>query len=263
MSDIIDRIDELVDEQLAAGEPRTGYNYDDPQYPKCPHCGRHWHGLPITAAIARMYSLGRYQPEYIHAADDSPTLCEGSEFIGPIRANGLTYGESVRRAAESVTLTSRREVRIHFIVDYRMADQFNRMRDQFASLAAHFQRIESGLRGTLLRGGRYPNWVFTPASPNPEPRHDLPDIDWKPGPHNWGCELRTRTEEPALQFPRESGWQLRWDPEPHPLQPLIDEHWHEFTAPEHPLPEFTGFDFTKYVSDDDPTWRIAPGWRSR
>jgi hypothetical protein len=44
MSDIVDRIDQLVDEQLAGGEPHTGYDFGDPKYPRCPHCSRHWHG---------------------------------------------------------------------------------------------------------------------------------------------------------------------------------------------------------------------------
>ena len=72
MTDIIDRIDELVDEQLAAGEPETGYDYGDPQYPRCPHCGRHWHGLPITQRIADMYRWRQYDPDYVYAEDDSP-----------------------------------------------------------------------------------------------------------------------------------------------------------------------------------------------
>jgi hypothetical protein len=38
--DIIDRIDELVDEQMAGGEPRQGYDFNDPTYPKCSHCAQ-------------------------------------------------------------------------------------------------------------------------------------------------------------------------------------------------------------------------------
>lgn len=83
--DIIDRIDELVDEQMAEGEPLTGFSYGDPTYPKCPHCNRHWHGLRLTQKIASMYSSGNYDPDYGTATDDSPIVCEGSEFIGPQR----------------------------------------------------------------------------------------------------------------------------------------------------------------------------------
>lgn len=41
-------IDALIDEQLAAGEPAGGYDYGDPDFPRCPHdgCGREFHGLP-------------------------------------------------------------------------------------------------------------------------------------------------------------------------------------------------------------------------
>ena len=38
MSDIIDEIDALIDDQLEAGEPIGGYDFGDPDYPKCPHC---------------------------------------------------------------------------------------------------------------------------------------------------------------------------------------------------------------------------------
>jgi hypothetical protein len=84
MSDIIDRIDQLVDEQMAGGEPRQGYDFNDPQYPRCPHCERHWHGLPITERIAQMYSFGAFDDEYRVDQDDTPVLCHGSEFIGPM-----------------------------------------------------------------------------------------------------------------------------------------------------------------------------------
>jgi hypothetical protein len=92
LSDIIDDIDRLVDEQLEAGEQPRGYDFGDPAYPRCPHCGRHWHGLPITARVARMYALGEYDGTYSAATDDSPILCEGSEFIGPIRAEPAPTG---------------------------------------------------------------------------------------------------------------------------------------------------------------------------
>lgn len=83
-TDIIDRIDELVDDQLAGGEPRQGYDYGDPNFPQCWRCGRHWHGLKITERIALMYAIGRYDETYSAAEDDSPVVCPGSDFIGPI-----------------------------------------------------------------------------------------------------------------------------------------------------------------------------------
>lgn len=84
MSDIVDRIDALVDEQLAAGEARTGFDYGDPTFPRCSHCERHWHGLPITARIAAMYARGEFDEDYRVDDDDSRVLCHGSEFIGPM-----------------------------------------------------------------------------------------------------------------------------------------------------------------------------------
>ena len=45
---VIADIDAFIDEQLAAGEPENGYDYDDPDYPECPHpgCSWDWHGEP-------------------------------------------------------------------------------------------------------------------------------------------------------------------------------------------------------------------------
>ncbi|APE10779.1 hypothetical protein BO226_17555 [Rhodococcus sp. 2G] len=87
---IIDEIDALVDEQMAGGEPVGGYDYGDPDYPRCPHCYDDWHGLPITERVREMRifycgcgacvaQLERYRTD----EDDSPIWCPGSEFIGP------------------------------------------------------------------------------------------------------------------------------------------------------------------------------------
>lgn len=91
MSDIVDAIDALVDEQLAAG-PVDDYNAD--RYDKCPHCDRHWHGLPLTHRIATMYTWGQYDETYKSEDDDTPILCRGSDFIGPMPAPpkiGVTF----------------------------------------------------------------------------------------------------------------------------------------------------------------------------
>lgn len=87
--DIIDQIDQLVDEQLANYHNRSGYDHNVNQ-DTCPHCGRHWHGLPVTQRVANMYRSGRYDPAYVAAEDDSPIMCDGSNFIGPIRPGGQT-----------------------------------------------------------------------------------------------------------------------------------------------------------------------------
>lgn len=81
---VLDDIDALVDEQMAGGEPIGGYDYNDPDYPKCPHCHRSWHGLAITQRIEGMAWRGVMDPDYRYAEDDSPVLCPGSDFIGPV-----------------------------------------------------------------------------------------------------------------------------------------------------------------------------------
>src|ERR1700754_3512296 len=89
MTDIINDIDKLIDEhideQLEAGEPENGFDYNNPDYPKCPHGQRHWHGLRLTRRIVTMHNTGVYDPDYSSADDNSEILCEASEFIGPVR----------------------------------------------------------------------------------------------------------------------------------------------------------------------------------
>ncbi len=45
---VMDAIDALIDDQLAEGEPQTGYAWGDPRFPRC-RCGDTWHGLPTRA----------------------------------------------------------------------------------------------------------------------------------------------------------------------------------------------------------------------
>lgn len=81
---VIDDIDALIDEQLAAGEPVGGFDYGDPAFPRCPHCHRRWHGLKITERIEEMRARGSYDEAYRVDTDDSRVLCPGSDFIGPM-----------------------------------------------------------------------------------------------------------------------------------------------------------------------------------
>lgn len=83
--ELIDEIDALIGEQLAAGEPMNGYDFDDPDFPTCWHCGRDWHGLAITERMNRMRAYGEIDEGYRYADDDSPVICPGSSFIGPVQ----------------------------------------------------------------------------------------------------------------------------------------------------------------------------------
>ncbi|CPR79393.1 hypothetical protein [Mycobacteroides abscessus] len=93
VADIIDEIDQLVDAQMAGGEPENGYDYDNPDYPKCPHCGRDFHGIPLTVRILEMRNITGWDDNYRVDTDDSPVVCEGSLFIGPIRAESIWIPE--------------------------------------------------------------------------------------------------------------------------------------------------------------------------
>lgn len=80
---LVDEIDRLVDESLAGYGERSGYDYNLAE-PICPHCGRDWHGIELTVEIARMYGTGIYDDSYRADQDDSPIVCRGSDFIGPM-----------------------------------------------------------------------------------------------------------------------------------------------------------------------------------
>ncbi|MBM4508894.1 hypothetical protein GS421_04525 [Rhodococcus hoagii] len=90
MTDIIDAIDALVDDQMAGGEPIGGYDYNDPNYPQCPHCGDDWHGLKITRRMRDMRWDGIFDENYRYADDDSEVLCRARTSSG----RGRAYGRS-------------------------------------------------------------------------------------------------------------------------------------------------------------------------
>ncbi len=223
MTDIVDRIDALIDEQLAAGEPETGWDYGDPDYPECPHCGRDWHGLPIN--------------RWGYAA----VMCEGSTFIGPMQ--------------DPWGLRPRREIIIRIVPNVDL-DALARFRTQIERLEAAFEpllltnwRLSAGDWFQPLPARR--GWCKDPTKPAA-----FPAFNWTPGPHNWHHEM----QRPPIQFPRIPHPFFRYVS---PLETLIREHWDEFTAPENPLPERPGFDFTKY--DLDPVHGVfaQPSRRGR
>lgn len=98
--DIVDRIDQLVDDQVVGGERLVRDSFgDSAQYPRCSHCGRHWHGLPITERVAQMYTLSEFDEEYRVDTDDSHVLCRGSDFIGPMPAESAPWAITLNSAS--------------------------------------------------------------------------------------------------------------------------------------------------------------------
>ena len=94
MSDIVNAIDALIEEQLSQGEPERGFDAGDPDFPTCPHCDRDWHGFPLTKRVAVMYSRGSFDEGYSVKDDESPVLCPGSNFIGPVTADAVALRTS-------------------------------------------------------------------------------------------------------------------------------------------------------------------------
>ncbi|KIU17903.1 hypothetical protein [Mycolicibacterium llatzerense] len=227
MTDVIDRIDELIDEQLAAGEPENGWDYGDPEYPECPHCGRDWHGLPIN----------RW--------GYSAVMCEGSTFIGPMQ--------------DPWGLRPHREVFVRIIasIDTDAIARFRAQMEQVAAaLAATGQAfLQVWPSWNLSVGDWYQQtppqrgWCKDPTQPAA-----FHDLTWTPGPHNWHYEM----QRPPLQFPHSPHPFFRYAS---PSEALIRQHWDEFNAPAHPLPERPEFDFTKY--DLDPVHGVFAEPRRR
>lgn len=256
-SDIIDRIDALVDEQLAAGEPEGGYESraaatnPDPDYPDCPHCRRHWHGLRITERIARMHARGQFDPDYTIAADDSPVICEGSEFIGP-----RWVPEQFRQqVADEEAAYERREF---FNVGVRPREP----REIVMQIIVSQSRIRDSFREAMQRFGEWaeqlavdPQWEIT--GPGQFTLHDwfgdstapactaVPDIAVTFGPQNWIHEIRRIP--PSLQFPRSlPSFRLV-----SPLEAVVRQHWPEFTAVDDHAPPRDGYDFSQYATEDE------------
>ena len=244
-TDIIDRIDELVDDSLAAGEPAGGYEdwnpEPDPDYPRCPHCGRHWHGLPITARIAHMYRRRWYDPGYEYASDTSPVLCDGSDFIGPRRPPPTYPSRKHGPLISGVIAVS---------LESGWDDAMARLREAIENLGAQATAFFTSYTWE-------PVWTFTiggyrlPDDPATAPRCLRPPIAIEFGPQNWHHEM----VRPQLQFPRQFLWS--------PLQVAVWNAWHDFTAPDIPTPPRPGYDFTRWATDDHPTTGPhQPGWNT-
>ncbi|WP_029923939.1 hypothetical protein [Nocardia otitidiscaviarum] len=97
-TDVLAGIDALITQQLDAGEPIGGYDYDDPDFPKClwPGCWEDWHGLKITRRMHEMRWRGALDDDYRYRDDNSEVICPGGDFVGPPapRRASLHAGES-------------------------------------------------------------------------------------------------------------------------------------------------------------------------
>lgn len=78
-----DEITDIVDEQLARYDQRTGYDYSIGQ-PRCAHCGSDEHHLAITERIEEMRDWGLYDETYRYDEDDSRVVCPGTNTPGPV-----------------------------------------------------------------------------------------------------------------------------------------------------------------------------------
>ena len=130
--DIIDRIDALVDEQLANYENRSGYDHDVNQV-QCGHCWRDWHGLAAGQCPGSMFigllppvehrgggmvytaPIGTPLPTNVDfdllpwtnfgVIDGDFCLTRIGEAVVSIQAHTAAFSESITAAMESVSAT--------------------------------------------------------------------------------------------------------------------------------------------------------------
>lgn len=265
MTDIIDVIDALIDEQLAAGEPETGYDFDDPQYPDCPHCHRGWHGLRITERIEAMHRIGQFDPDYRVADDDTPVVCEGSEFIGPRRPTEYerlqaSWGMGARSV--NVEIGDYRQTRFETVWTMTM----DYVTDSILSIIVGGTLPSPNYRVAGWGSGQA-SWQLPPGSIRVftedwqplECPGGLPDVSIEFGPRTWWHYELAKHRQIARQ---PTGYTTHTPPRPgapwlpfwtDPLAAVIQALWPQFTTPDFPIPPSSGYDFTKYA-DDTVSW---------
>jgi hypothetical protein len=93
---VLAAIDALIDDQMAAGEPKVGFDFGDPLFPQC-RCGNGWHGLPAWGCpgadsegplIARSVPRPRCRCGQVEH-DDRSMGCPGTDVEGPWDATWL------------------------------------------------------------------------------------------------------------------------------------------------------------------------------
>lgn len=204
-SDIIDDIDALIDEQLAAGETGQEQRVRTADR-RCWHCGREWHGLAITKRLEQMraeyrqraaeaydrgeeaeYATSAILDGYRYDQDDSDILCPGSDFIGPMPATMRPFAGNPHTGCTCSLCRVMYGRNGGFSV---YSEQFGDARGLFQTLPTRFSRggvITPDSPGAMISGGRSPSWLdslpdnpWYIATPPPEPRWwrlDLTHVD--------------------------------------------------------------------------------------
>jgi hypothetical protein len=201
---LIDDIDRLVDDQLAAG-PVDDYNVN--RYDKCWHCGRDWHGMPITERIEVMRIRGTFDEDYRTAEDDSQALCPGSDFIGPIHRPPIPPRISNSRCHIVPVLVGRaaaaapaRDLAVSFRALNASAESFlTRWRQVAESLQALFGDVMNGLPDDPFDPSAWLSAATSDDAPEPsEPAPIVPAVDPAIGGRRRNREqLRARTQQQA------------------------------------------------------------------
>lgn len=233
-TDIVEAIDAELEEGVGnyrAGEYEIAYLRGD--YERCWHCGRHWHGLPLTARVAQMYAAGRYDPDYSPTDDNSTIICEGSTFIGPQRPTPAV---------------ERRE--LDFTLHFDGSSLFDGIMDAFQNMLGHFQEFGRQLERAGLID--WSDWFGPTDTTLTQWWHahcvESPTIEF--GIQWWHHEIDAARRR-GMQFPRTPGIYS-------PLERAVLARWDLFNVEIIPAPEPRPVDWTAITKQLDHEHHAAP-----
>lgn len=221
-SDIIDDIDALIDEQLAAGE--TGQEQRARTADRrCWHCGRDWHGLAITKRLEEMRA--EYRQRATPNIDDCGGRLVWHEITGP--GGGYVHSREIVAASphidwfttHNLTHLLPRRTRMRLALErfnVQMQAWQERLVEQFTEIGNTFRRatdrIEYSYREAFTNvadgmriGVDVDGQVRTGIASNVEQRGDETTFDFTPDEQPWPivnlANRATRRRTPPHQDP--------------------------------------------------------------
>lgn len=201
--------------------------HNAPRVPKpheCCHCYRQTHPGPLTERQARMYDSFHFDASYDPAADDSPVVCIGADYEGPMPATATH-----RYNSSAVT----------WVTDDSSYDSYSTYQSLYAEhVKAYAKKIDSEW-GKFLPKWAEPlvakMWIGGPyyiAGGSPY----LPVVEKK-------C---TEDDKLPIKFNDWDNWKPWEKPEPwYPIAPALDIKWEQWHS-SFPKPESPGYDFTAF-----------------
>lgn len=201
-----------------------------PQPHECPHCYRQTHPGPLTERQARMYDNNHFDASYDPAADDSPVVCIGADYEGPMPAGVLqrhndglvkwvTYGSSYDSYSYGSVYQSL---------------YANYMKDYAKKLDQEWSKLLNGWVQPL----QVSTWLID------EPYYYIAGgSPYLPVAPEKKC---TEDDKLPIKFNDWDNWRPWEKPEPwYPIEPALDIKWEQWHS-SFPKPESPGYDFTAF-----------------